>query len=441
MSILATDSFAGGNASPPNGNWTNSSGYGGLRTISNELACVSSGDSSAFYTGVSFPNDQYSQLKVVATSTSNDGGPAVRGNPANGDCAFLTNFDNASLYMVSLIGGSFNLEGSSVSGNYATNDVYRVEAEGTTYRVKLGGSTIMTQSFAGLTSGSAGAFIFDPTLRFDEFEGGDFNTGATLSPTAISSAAVFGSHTVVKMSFILPTAVASAAVYGSHTVVTMKFISPTAVGSAAAFGSHTIVKEVDSSGIPSAAEYGSQTVVKDGQTLTVTGIASAATYGSHTLSQVGQSLLPTAVGTAAVYGSHTVADVNLQIEPGGIASAAVYGAHVVATAGTQVVSPTGIGSAVAYGSHAVGNATPQAVSPVAVASAAVYGSNTVGLVLETIIVPGIGTAGQVGRPTLIGGISPTEFYIGSSNVTIDDRVEEDRPIGAGNVQQPLGDLE
>lgn len=422
MSVLATDSFAGGNASPPNANWTNGSGVNGLRTISNALANVTAdSDSAAFYNAITTPDDQYVQLKVTTLGTggtANDGGPAARMD-SSGNCIFPTNYDGTTIYCFERVGGSFN-QLATAAGSYAVNDVIRTEVEGTTVRIKQNGSTILTTSTSNLPTGDAGAFIYDGTIRFDDFEVGDFNTGATLSPTAVTTAVTFGSHTIST---------------GAQT------ISPNGIASAVAFGSHTVVKDVTSSGIPSAAEYGSHTLTLDGQSIQVTAIGSAAVYGSHTLSQVGQSLLPTAVGTAAVYGSHTVADVNLQIEPGGIASAAVYGAHVVATAGTQVVSPTGIGSAVAYGSHAVANATPQAVSPVAVASAAVYGSNTVGLVLETIIVPGIGTAGQVGRPTLIGGISPTEFYIGSSNVTIDDRVEEDRPIGAGNVQQPLGDLE
>lgn len=466
MSVLFTDSGTGTNANPIGGSYVTLTGIGALRRVSNQIANAAGSDTdSGAYINITTPNDHYTKM-TPAVVGGRDGGPMVRCQTGACSGVLITDYNATDVEAYVLVGGSFGSFVDRDTGTYQTTSVVYLEAQGTTYISKIDATTVNNFTDATFSSGKGGLFMYDGTQRYINIEVGDFVTGQNLSPSAVSSAVTLGSHTVSKNTpqslaptavasavtlgshtvvhsdrTLLPTAVASAATFGSHTVVKMSFILPTAIASAVAFGSHTIVKDVTSSGIPSAAVYGSQTVAKDGQTIQVTGVASAVAFGSHTLSQTGQTLLPTAIGTAAVYGSHMVADVNLQIAPNGIASAVAYGAHLVATAGTQTVTTTGIGTATAYGSQTVANTTPQALSPTAIASAAVYGSNMIGLVLETIIVPGIGTAGQVGRPTLIGGISPTEFYIGSSNVTIDDRVEEDRPIGAGNVQQPLGDLE
>lgn len=119
-----------------------------------------------FYTGVIWPNDQYSEV-VVGTLSNIAGvyiGPIVRAQggvgTGNGDCygfafaatgtAFLQKYTNS--IGVTLASGSF----SFVSG-----DVVRLTVVGTTLTVTKNGVSILTASDATYASGSAGILYFN----------------------------------------------------------------------------------------------------------------------------------------------------------------------------------------------------------------------------------------------------------------------------------------
>jgi hypothetical protein len=175
-------------------------------------------------------------------------------------------------------------------------------------------------------------------------------------------------------------------------------------------------QEIDPTAVTTAAVYGSHVVVAEGDPLLPTAIPTAAVYGAHTLANVAARALgpPTGVGTAAVFGAHTLVETTTQtISPAGIASArtlgshfvvrdlpsegvpsaVVYGSFVVVNSGVDLITPTGIGSAAVFGAHTLANVAARTISPAGIASARLVGS------------PGVVNIGA-SFPTLFAGLTP-----------------------------------
>lgn len=176
MAVLATDSFnrADGNLTTP---WSNSVGGFAALAIASNVVKTSSGnaDSEAVYDGsITWPDDQYSQV-TISTVGGSDGGPCVRAG--TGDGYFVTAFSGSHISLFRISGFSSLAE---VVGSYNVGDVIRIEAEGTTIRVKQNAATIINITNSAVASGKPGIHLFDSAIRVDDWEGGDFSAGDTL---------------------------------------------------------------------------------------------------------------------------------------------------------------------------------------------------------------------------------------------------------------------
>src|SRR5690348_2523332 len=165
MSLPATDNFnrAAGNLSGAGKNWTvTPNATDSNWNINIDGATVNgrrdgSGLPSAVYWNAdSFPNSQYSQVKI---STVGSGGTFYQGvavRIATGAASFycVTVLDSNTVLDKMVSGVQTNI--SSVATGFANGDILRLEVVGTVLTVKKNGVAILTGTDATLTGGSAG---------------------------------------------------------------------------------------------------------------------------------------------------------------------------------------------------------------------------------------------------------------------------------------------
>lgn len=191
MSILATDNFnrADGGLGA---NWTTVTGEGSPAIVSNVVQTGATGtDSLAYYNAATWPNDQYSAVKLVTAATAFCGnGPVVRA-AAGADTYYQLegNFAGsgpaAGLRLLKRVAGTGT---QLVQNSYAwsAGDTARLEIIGTTLTGYINGVSRITATDAALASGNAGLIVYvDSGLtllaKIDDFEGGDFGGGAIVS--------------------------------------------------------------------------------------------------------------------------------------------------------------------------------------------------------------------------------------------------------------------
>lgn len=183
MTALATDNFNRADAANLGANWT--VGPGGAQTLgvtSNQCAVKASGaDSRNYYSGIAWPNDQYSQaaaLQAVDYSAV-DTRQSAAANSFYGAAVFSAFGPATNIELAKVVTGSYT---SLTSGTAAValNDVIRCEAQGTTVRFLVNGVQKLTTTDAALSSGNAGLMGTtsagaEPT--WEDWEGGDFSAG------------------------------------------------------------------------------------------------------------------------------------------------------------------------------------------------------------------------------------------------------------------------
>jgi hypothetical protein len=165
MSQLASDNFTRANENPLSngGKWTIMSGStGSLQILSNRCQPTDNTQlGGAIWTGLVWPNDQYSELTVQAVQSGADIRVMVRSN---------SNIGTNTSYFVQILGvgasqsvklfkdvaGTFTQLGTTQTVTVTAGDVFRCEAQGTTIRAKQNGSVLVTQVDAAIASGSAG---------------------------------------------------------------------------------------------------------------------------------------------------------------------------------------------------------------------------------------------------------------------------------------------
>jgi hypothetical protein len=185
MALPATDAFTGtnGTALPTySASWTHTTGAAFLINT-NAVCCNSAGDSLARWNADTFPNDQYAQGTIVATSvTSAFGiGVAVRVSTAGPMSGYGVYGGGNASEIVLLNAGSASTLGSVIAA-WVVSDVVRAEMVGTTLTFKKNGTTVTTRTDSTFTSGAAGlaGYGVTTTFRLDDWEGGSLG-GATAS--------------------------------------------------------------------------------------------------------------------------------------------------------------------------------------------------------------------------------------------------------------------
>lgn len=180
---LFSDDFNRADAATLGANWTNDAGAsGGWQIATNRATQINLvAIQTAYLSSWTGGNDQYAETQMV-TLAGGWFGPVVRAstNTTGYVAAVFALGSAANIVVVSFIAGASTTVGT-VSTTVNANDVVRLEAQGTTIRVKLNGVQIFSQTDATIASGSPG-LMTDPSSGgqniVDNFAAGDFSSGA-----------------------------------------------------------------------------------------------------------------------------------------------------------------------------------------------------------------------------------------------------------------------
>lgn len=192
MSLPATDAFTdvnGTQLSAHGTSWTkNTTDDPDIQ--SNGLCSDSANNQVCHWNADAFSNDQYAQVKLVAVGTVQDQvvGPAVRvAASAVTGYTYWHSYNYTSMWKV--VDASWTQLGSGDYDDATVNDVYRLEASGTTITPKKNGTTITpgAQTDSSIASGSAGlhGYIDGTAFRVDDWQGG--NLAISLNPAAATA--------------------------------------------------------------------------------------------------------------------------------------------------------------------------------------------------------------------------------------------------------------
>lgn len=190
MSVLATDNFDRADAGTLGANWTKAGDQGGGdpdMSISSNQAATTLGYGATYcmiYTGVACPDDHYSQVKLINSLS------------VHAVAARVTGFDNCYLYgrghgvwggsttvyrLWKVVAGTpTDLGAGSIA--LAAGDDIKISAQGTTIKGFVNGVEDISVTDSSLTGGDFGIYVFatSAAARFDDWEGGDFSSGAPL---------------------------------------------------------------------------------------------------------------------------------------------------------------------------------------------------------------------------------------------------------------------
>lgn len=188
MAVLASDSFTRADAATLGANYTQMKGVAdSLGIFSNQADAASVNRCGNYYSAISWPNDQYSQAKLVSVANSTDTAVSVRAittgaarNAYHGGHAHSETGANtpaiwkqvANVLTVLSSGGSALVGGETIY----------LEVQGTALVLKVNGSTVTSTTDASLASGSAGLYEENRAGNIavlDDWVGGDFATGTT----------------------------------------------------------------------------------------------------------------------------------------------------------------------------------------------------------------------------------------------------------------------
>lgn len=175
----ASDTFTysdGELASVSGGIWANDPFSLSTMNVTSQTVEVAAEDGQTFYyyVGAAVTADHYSQCVDVAVGFG-AGGPAVRIGGFTGQSVYVywPAFDQPLKY----VNGSFSAVGGGMTPSYETNDVMKLQVEGTSLSVYLNGveatgSPVTDSSISGVGNG-AGISADEVQCRLDNWEGAD----------------------------------------------------------------------------------------------------------------------------------------------------------------------------------------------------------------------------------------------------------------------------
>jgi hypothetical protein len=184
---MALDDFTRGNSGTLGASWTDvDAGFG---IVSNEAKFATAGVGSSRYTGRTWANDQWAQVKigtVVSTTTDEGGGVALRLQAGGDGIFFQGNTHETRCYKRR---GSTYTQLGTDGPALATGDILYAEIVGTTINIKKGstsicGSPIDASGGTGVpASGDAGVWAGGNGASVDDFDGADLSAAAALLET------------------------------------------------------------------------------------------------------------------------------------------------------------------------------------------------------------------------------------------------------------------
>jgi hypothetical protein len=197
MPQLASDNFQRANENPlsDGGNWTKIPGIfeSPNQIVSNLCEGTQTNSCGNFYSGITWPNDQYSEF-TLATLTTGSLGPVARCSSSaetyyrlqlaasGGSQAVGINLMNA---------GSSSTLGTSSNFSTAVGGILKIQAQGTTISAWYNGAQKLSVTDSTLSSGSAGIylqpFLSNNSCQISAWDGGSVVTqqaAPTFSPVA-----------------------------------------------------------------------------------------------------------------------------------------------------------------------------------------------------------------------------------------------------------------
>lgn len=155
-------------------NWTNGPNGNSPAIVSQVVtSAVGFNDSDAFWNANAFNNNQYSQATFKALDADSFMGVTVRHSATD----FVTAQNQNNIGGVEIIwynGGAFTSIASDTAGELVANDVVRLEAEGTTFRMYVNGSLRISGTNASApASGRAGILVTNSGDQLDDWSGGN----------------------------------------------------------------------------------------------------------------------------------------------------------------------------------------------------------------------------------------------------------------------------
>ncbi len=201
MSQLATDAFNRGNAATLGPNWTPLIGGAGndaaLQVAGDEAESSALSPSVAkelYFGGLNWGPDQYSEAQIVAAGGNGYDGPAVRmtSNDTYYACVvYSVGAGNASVGILSDLGGTSNTLAASTSVTVSAGDTVRCTAQGTSLSMtdETTSTTLLTASDASIPSGYPGLIDSAGTASVTNYvmanwAGGDSSPSLTLQQVA-----------------------------------------------------------------------------------------------------------------------------------------------------------------------------------------------------------------------------------------------------------------
>lgn len=184
MTVLATDDFNRADNPDLGAAWN--ARQNSFKILTNTATPTTFTDSCEFYSNITWPNDQYSQVTVTGISGTTNGagiGAAVRVDPTNlgGGNAYINLYwvvvNSAASNNVSLVKRIANVETSlgQRTQAFSNGDIVRLEVQGTTLRVYRNGVQLGADfTDSSIASGSAGMSLSGPMTAgsVDAWEGG-----------------------------------------------------------------------------------------------------------------------------------------------------------------------------------------------------------------------------------------------------------------------------
>jgi hypothetical protein len=188
MAVLATDNFNRADSASLGASWTTPTGDLAWRITSNAATynTVSGADTAGVYNAITWPADQYSQVK--ATAGTGGGGVGV-GPTCRAASAAQTRYRlvacgaaTSNIELSKEVAGTFTSIWFRTS-SFANGNLVRLEAQGTTLRAYNAGVQVGASSTdSSIASGNAG-FLYsaiDASISADDWEGGDFTTSGVM---------------------------------------------------------------------------------------------------------------------------------------------------------------------------------------------------------------------------------------------------------------------
>lgn len=185
MTQLASDLFNRANNADLGATWDVLPTITNCQIVSNRVRAGSLGNAncSESYNGVTWPNDQYSEITCgTITGTNGSVGAAVRCSITDWS-QYIVLCTSAAFDLIKFVAGSFTSLGTYNTTGAVIGDVVRIEVQGTTLNVYV--NTVLRigpVTDSDIASGRAGIYAEDATAgehEIDSWAGGDFLTAAT----------------------------------------------------------------------------------------------------------------------------------------------------------------------------------------------------------------------------------------------------------------------